>query len=254
MSRRLVIVNLILLGVGVFFATELVRELTASRPLPPPPVPREAQAGEPAAPDGQKGKARPDQLAEYGVIAAKTLFSPTRSEAVVAGAGPAAPPPAPRPILHGVVLADGQSRAYLEDAASKRVFGYAVGDPVGGGRLEAIRDDRVVIARPEGSIEVLLRDPAKPRPAAPPVSPPGPGAAVPPGTRRTPVPVPGAPPTAPMPFLQGQQAQPAPVPSVTLPIPSQLLRRPGRPPATSAPGAGQGDAEDETEGQPEATR
>jgi hypothetical protein len=57
------------------------------------------------------------------------------------------------------------SRAYPEDPVAKRPFGYAIGDTVSGGRLQSISADRVVIARPEGLVEVLLQDPAKPGPA-----------------------------------------------------------------------------------------
>jgi hypothetical protein len=60
-----------------------------------------------------------------------------------------------------------RSRAYLEEPPAKSVFGYAVGDAVAGGRLDSIRSDRVVIARPEGPVEVLLQDPSKPKPVAP---------------------------------------------------------------------------------------
>ncbi|HEU5217949.1 MAG TPA: hypothetical protein VFU23_04780, partial [Gemmatimonadales bacterium] len=86
---------------------------------------------------------------------------------------------------------DGEkSRAYLEDPVAKRVFGYAVGDPIGGGRLQEISPDRVVIARPEGTVEVLLQDPSKPKPPAPAGSP---------GVSPTPVtaPAPGVLPAAP---------------------------------------------------------
>ena len=63
---------------------------------------------------------------------------------------------------------------------SKRVAGYSVGDTVGGGRLQKIADDRVVIARPEGLLEVLLQDPSKPRPTpTPPAAPAVPGQVVP---------------------------------------------------------------------------
>jgi hypothetical protein len=67
-----------------------------------------------------------------------------------------------------VVVLGARSRAYLEDPTEKRVFGYAVGDFIAGGRLERIFDDRVVIRMPEGLLEVLLHDPAKPRPSAQP--------------------------------------------------------------------------------------
>jgi hypothetical protein len=104
------------------------------------------------------------------MIAAKNLFSPGRTEA----------PPAPavaagrKPTLHGVVMDGARSRAYLEDPAQKRTFGYLLGDPVGGGRVESIAPDRVVIGRGDAAVEVLLRDPAKPRPSATPAAAPAP--------------------------------------------------------------------------------
>ena len=70
-----------------------------------------------------------------------------------------------KPILHGVVIQGGTSRAFLEDPTAKRVSGYSVGDAIGGGKIQKIADDRVLIARPEGMVEVLLQDPSKPRPA-----------------------------------------------------------------------------------------
>jgi len=72
--------------------------------------------------------------------------------------------PVSKPILHGVVVDGAKSRAFLEDPAVKRVAGYSVGDTISGGRIQRITDDRVVIARPEGPLEVLLQDPGKPRP------------------------------------------------------------------------------------------
>jgi hypothetical protein len=67
------------------------------------------------------------------------------------------------------VVVDGKaSRAYLEDPSTKRVFGYQVGDSVAGGKLEEIADDRIQISRSDGQMEVMLRDPTKPRPPAAP--------------------------------------------------------------------------------------
>jgi hypothetical protein len=115
------------------------------------------------------------------VIAAKHLFNPSRAEGGPAPAAPAVPLP-PKPLLLGLVLDGPQSRAYLEDPTTKRVFGYQIGDAVAGGRLEKITGDKVVITRPDGPMEVLLRDPAKPRPVAPAAqAPPSPG--FPPGGR-----------------------------------------------------------------------
>jgi hypothetical protein len=96
------------------------------------------------------------------VLASGNLFDPSRSSA-----GAAAGRTGPRPLLYGVVAGDGvKGRAYLEDPVTKVVGGYKIGDTVAGWRLAQIREDRVVIAGAErGMLEVLLREPSKPRPA-----------------------------------------------------------------------------------------
>ena len=159
MSGRLRILNTSLGLAACLLAAGLARELVAAHPLPPPPAPRAAR---PAAATGAAATSTaPPSAAGYGVIVAKNLFSPSRTEA------PAGPVVAagPKPVLHGVVMDGPKSRAYLEDPLLKRTFGYAVGDTVGGGRVESIAADRVVIGRGEGLLEVLLHDPSKPRPA-----------------------------------------------------------------------------------------
>lgn len=138
-----------------------VREMIASDPLPPPPAPRPGRPAPTVA-----SPADPPMPGGYGVIAAKNLFNPGRTEAPAA----AAVATGPTPTLHGVVMDGAKSRAYLEDPAQKRTFGYLVGDPVGGGRVESIAADRVLIGRGDGAVEVLLRDPAKPRPSGRPTT------------------------------------------------------------------------------------
>ena len=157
MSRRLIVINVALGIVSVVLAVGIFRTLLAKRPLPPPPPPRAVSAPAPAAP------AAADDVGPgaYGVIAARTLFNPSRSETAAVAVAVAAP--VAKPILHGVVVNGGKSRAFLEDPAFKRVAGYSVGDTVGGGTIQKIADDRVVIVRPEGLLEILLQDPAKPR-------------------------------------------------------------------------------------------
>jgi hypothetical protein len=65
--------------------------------------------------------------------------------------------PLAKPILYGVVV-DGARAAFLEDPAfcAWRLLGGRHG---GGGTIQKIADDRVVIVRPEGPIEILLQDP-----------------------------------------------------------------------------------------------
>lgn len=158
MSKRLLALNLLLAATSAFFSVQLVWILSAPRPLPPPPAPSVS----PFAPS-QKDEPAPVQpaLAAYSAVATKNLFNPNRSEAVAATSSVAS---VAKPILHGVVI-DGATRlAYLEDPITKRVFGYKTGDTVGGGHLEEIEEDRVVIKRPDGPLEVKLRDPSKPKP------------------------------------------------------------------------------------------
>jgi hypothetical protein len=175
-SRRVLALNVLLGLLGALCAAGLIRELLTPLPLPPPPTPRTAAPAAMSVPAPTPAAS----AGGYGVVASRNLFSPSRSEA------PAGPVVAagPRPLLHGVVMDGPKSRAYLEDPTVKRTFGYAVGDAVGGGRVQSISQDRVVIARPDGLVEVLLQDPAKPKlatPAAaaaltpPPAVPPAPG-------------------------------------------------------------------------------
>ena len=150
-------------AVGLVFAVGLARELVASRPLPAPPAMR-ASLPSPsldaaAAPDSDPAS----DLSAYSVISARNLFNPARSETSMA----AAARQTAKPVLHGVVLDGKRSRAYVEDPLAKGVFGYTVGDTVGRGQITTISADRIMISGPEGTFEVLLHDPSKPKPAAP---------------------------------------------------------------------------------------
>lgn len=153
MSRRLLTLNVVLAIVSIALAAGLVRTLIVRRALPPPGAPRTATVPAPA-PATQNIDSSPS---DYAVIAARNLFNPNRSETTVAMA------PVAKPILHGVVINGAKGRAFLEDPAAKRIAGYSAGDMIGGGQIQRISDDRVVIARPEGRLEVLLRDPSKPK-------------------------------------------------------------------------------------------
>lgn len=163
MSRRLFIANVLVGVLGCLFAAGVIRDLSAGRPLPSAPVPR----ANPSTLEVGAEDAPPTPISAYQVIATKNLFNPGRLEATATN-GATARAPGVRPILHGVVLDGDKSRAYLEEPPARHVFGYAIGDMVSGGRLESIGLDRVVIVRPDGPLEVLLQDPSKPKPGAPP--------------------------------------------------------------------------------------
>ena len=154
MSRRFLALNVVLAIVSIALAAGIVRTLIVRRALPPPGAPRTATVPAPAT---QNIESDPS---DYAVIAARNLFNPNRSETAVAMA------PVAKPILHGVVINGVKGRAFLEDPAAKRIAGYSAGDMIGDGQIQRISDDRVVIAKPEGLLEVLLRDPSKPKPPA----------------------------------------------------------------------------------------
>jgi hypothetical protein len=164
---RWLLLDVVLASVAGAAAVGLVREVVEGRPPPAAHV-REASA-RPAVPDSAEAPAQAaeDQPRrapeEYGVIAARNLFAVSRGEVAVIAPVLAGV----KSILHGVVIDGARSRAYLDDPVAKRVFGYAVGDSVAGGRLERILDDRVMIRGPAGVVEVLLQDPTKPQEEGP---------------------------------------------------------------------------------------
>lgn len=153
-SRRLLVVNVALGIVSVVLAAGIVRTFIVRRALPATAAPRAALAPPPPA----ASVSADPRLAGYAVIAARNLFRPGRNETATAAA------PAGKPILHGVVIDGAKSRAFLQEPPAKRVSGYSVGDTISGGLIQQINDNRVVIARPEGLLEVLPQDPSKPRP------------------------------------------------------------------------------------------
>jgi hypothetical protein len=234
MPRPLLVLNALLLAVAVGSVAYIVREVTT----PPRPMPLRARPVVPETPPAPPGPAVPaTPPGGFAVVASKNLFSPTRTEGPAPGVQARAAMNLPKPTLHGVVLRDGTPIAYLEDPATKRVAGYRLGDVIGGGTLKTIAADHVILTRPEGPVDVRLRDPAKPRPAAGPPSGvvpgvpsvgPGPGV---PGTPMPPIgPVPpGVVPTPPQPGVQ--QPGQIPMPPRRM-LPPNLLRR--VPPGTTS--------------------
>lgn len=208
MSRRLLALNIVFGILSVALAVGIARTLLVKRPVPRPGAERLASPSAPAA-AAESGPAGP---AAYAVIAVRNLFSPARSESTVAAVAVV------RPILHGVVIDGAKRRAFLEDPSAKRVAGYSVGDSIGGGTIEKISDDRVVIARPEGRIEILLQDPSKPRAAPAVAAGPSQGASQAVAPRPLTVP-PGEV------FPQQPGVQQAPQPNLAPAAPPQLRRR-----------------------------
>jgi hypothetical protein len=240
MLKRLLVVVDVLLVVGAgALGLHLHRIWTEPPPVTATPAAATAPAVEPAA--AVAAPRPPAPPAAYTVIAERNLFSPTRTEVGPEPPRPtpatvaAAPPPIrpiERPRLYGVVIdADGGARAYLWDPQTKRVFGYKVGDSLAESRVEQIASDRVTLRRGADSYDVLLRDPAKPRPT------PTVQAAIPPAA------VPGAetPPPVVAPATPG--APPVPGQAIVPGVPSRIPRpiRPGFPGSMPVPTQPSGD-------------
>src|SRR5262249_5427084 len=135
-------------------AVGIVRALLVKHPIPRPPTVRTVMPVPPPT-----AALAPQNPAEYAIITDQNLFNPARSEkATIAVA-------VVKPILHGIVIEGTKSRAFLEDPTCRRGGAYAGGDAVSGGPRQKIADDRVVLPRPEGLVEVMLQDPSKPKPA-----------------------------------------------------------------------------------------
>ena len=223
MPSRLLVVNVVLAGISLLCGGLIVKQLVAS------PQTVAARSRPPAAGPGAP-PAEPQHLPAqaYSMIASRNLFSPTRTETPGTGLAGGPTMNIVKPSLHGVVLRDGAPIAYLEDPLTKRIAGYRIGDPIAGGTVQTISADAVVIARPDGVVDVRLRDPSKPRPPAPAGQQPVPGQAPIPGQPPVPgqFPVPGAvqPPT-PLP-----QPGVGPIPRVLPPGP-QVIQ-----PGQTAPG------------------
>jgi hypothetical protein len=228
-----VVLGAIAVGLVTFIAWEMLRPASSGGP------PNRPRAGASASVASAPPRPAPEPLSSWAVIASRNPFSPTRSEAPLTAAQVGAAANVPRPFVYGIVLKDGAPFAYIEDPVTKRVAAYRIGDTVGGGTVQKIARDGIVLARPEGVIDVRLHDPSKPRPAAP-------GPATPPaGQSPATAPLPGVIPPAPQtqapvaphprqPTAEAPAVQPTQPPRVPFrrPLPPNLLRRLPQPPAS----------------------
>ena len=149
--------NIVLAALSAVFIAYIVRQLVSPTPLP---VGGRRAAATTVVPPALETPRAP--AGAYTVVASRNLFNPSRSDSG-AGTSTATAGPVVRPSLFGIVVREGGSIAYLEDPVTKRVVGYRVGDKVVGGTVQTIKADSVVIERPEGPLDVRLRDPGRPR-------------------------------------------------------------------------------------------
>lgn len=240
--RRTSTLNAVLGAVAVVFAAYIAWEVL--RPAPSAELQTRSKPSTPAPVATPAGRRVPEAAGSWAVIASRNPFSPSRSEAPVTAVQAGAALNVPKPNLFGIVLKDGAPFAYIEDPATKRVAAYRIGDAVAGGTVQKIARDGIVLARPEGAIDVRLHDPGKPRPAAPtpaastspsPAAAPLPGVVPPASAPQAPqAQAPAeAPPQQPATATPGSESATPPRPPVRRPLPPNLLRRLPQPPPTA---------------------
>ena len=155
-SRRLLVLNVVLGIVSVALAVGIVRTLIVKRPLPPPAPPRAAAAPPAAAASARRGSGP----GAYTVIAARNLFNPRPQRDGDGRGGSRQQAHPPRRGDQTAPRAGPSSRIPRSSACPATPWATRLAVA----RIQKITDDRVVIARPEGLLEVLLQDPSKPRP------------------------------------------------------------------------------------------
>jgi type II secretory pathway component PulC len=164
LSRPLLALNLVMVGLSIFFCIRIGHALFAPAPRPTSPVARTVAAAGPR----DHGAARNSPSSGvYDVIATKSLFDPKRSQSTSSEVMAPRLRPAPTLALHGVAISDDTRVAFVQDLVTKQLSGYKTGDKLAGGQVERIEPDRVVIMRADGPIEVLLRRPKEPQAVVP---------------------------------------------------------------------------------------
>jgi type II secretory pathway component PulC len=164
MPRSVLVLNLGMAGLSVFSSILIGQALFAPDAHPPSRVVRPVAV---TSPRNQDVATNLRSREVYDVIATRTLFHPNRAEPTRSEAIAPILPPAPALALHGVVINDDTRLAYLQDLATKQIFGYKTGDKLGGGQVERIEPDRVVIMRADGPLVVLLHRSKEPQPVVP---------------------------------------------------------------------------------------
>ena len=163
MSPPLLVLNLFMAGLSVFFVITIVHSRLAPDSRAPSLTGRALAVA--ASREHDLATPRPPRGGAYDVIATRNLFDPNRSDAKNLGAIVETLPPTAAPALYGVVISEDTRLAYLEDPTTKRILGYKIGDKLAGGQVQRIEPDRVVILRAGGVTEVMLHDATRPLPA-----------------------------------------------------------------------------------------
>lgn len=218
MARPLWLFNLLLALLALVLLGALVKSIVDRRSsnLQPPTsnLPYRASAQES---EGEKPlfplKPPPPPLADFDILLKRDPFKNPFAEA---GAPPQAekpaPPPPPLPTLLGTIFVGEERKAILKDGNRAEI--YTLGQAVAGGTLVEIKEDRVLIQRGGGTVEVPLKASIQ-EVSSPPLS----------GRRAVKVPsAPQAPPLAP-PVIEGEEETPQEATQELLQRRLELLKR-----------------------------
>jgi hypothetical protein len=164
MLSPLRLLNLALALVAVTIAVALAKAWVAPAPsISSPPALKSSQE---TATVAFHRPARPP-IGQFDVLFEKNPFKqPPPPRAMPPGVAPPGPPPPPLPTLIGTVFVDDERRAILSEKGKGNI--YSVGQEVAGGKLTAIKEDRVIFKRGEVESEITLKAPIKPGTATPP--------------------------------------------------------------------------------------
>jgi hypothetical protein len=146
MKRRLLVLDLVLLGLVIYAGTTLRERWLEARVREQrllsqtvPPIPPPAVAPIPQVP--------PAKAIQYVEVAQKMLFSKDRSSAVILDPPPPPPPPKPMPLLpsaRGVMAFGGIPIVMLTEKAGAPAKGYRPGEKVGDFKLLAVNNTHIL--------------------------------------------------------------------------------------------------------------
>lgn len=167
--KNLSVINILLAAALLLFADYAVLPLFGKGVAITTPAPIKKQTAATASPTDKPAEVKSPSPSDYIVIADQNLFNPERKIPVEKKAE--APLPKPEFVLYGTLKTDDLHLAYMEDkkapqntpARGKRQIPVRLGETLSGFTLKEIGPDRVVMARGEEKLTVLLNDSARPK-------------------------------------------------------------------------------------------
>jgi type II secretory pathway component PulC len=164
--RNITVLNVVLAAVVAAWAGTVISPMVHTSASFTPPAVKKTEPQKEEIP----AQSQVPSPQDYTLIADQNLFHPERKIPVEKPPGPPPPPP-PEFVLYGTLVTDGTSVAYMEDRKApqstagrgKRQVSLKRGETLSGFVVREIDADKVVMARGEESITVLLNDAQRPK-------------------------------------------------------------------------------------------